>query len=291
MSKGKKKSHKRSDRDRFAGGPPRTIDTIELDDDEGWLSSLFFDAEDTDHLLDEDLKLYRDSKREVKKKRRSQSSQPLCSLHSLSAPKTSRPKSLLVTPSVLVQPNQLRDEYPAFPVTLHSSQEDLISTLQSISSSSGYSVDLRVSDPLPMRLRQHKISRENAEIFSLSGESIRGPLTLLGKGSFGYALRCSRSRDSHEFVLKVDTRYNYALWDALVQAKVPRMDKTFSYPPLPLSLEIIVLLRWGNESNEVTLLSARGSTQIISSPWSVSSSSRFADSPDELTPSRMQQCS
>jgi hypothetical protein len=106
-------------------------------------------------------------------------------------------------------------------VTVHSSKEDLISALQSIASSfSEYFVDLRDSFPLPKRLKQHNLSREHAEIFSISGESVRGPLTLLGKGSFGYALRCFRSRDSQEFVLKIDMRYNYALWDALVQAKV-----------------------------------------------------------------------
>lgn len=226
MSRGSKIPQKRRDKS------PRAVLFSDLNDDEAWLSSLFFDTEDTDHLLDEDLKLYRDIKMEVKKKRRTQSSHPLCSLHSLSAPNPKNPGSpntLVIPPPSILVVECHGNMYPPFPVTLYSSQEDLISNLHSMSSSSGYSLDLRTSVPLPMRLRQHKISRDNSVIFSLSGESIRGPLVLLGKGAFGYALKCVRAGDSHEFVLKIDTRYNYALWDALVQAKVLRMRAS---PPL-----------------------------------------------------------
>jgi hypothetical protein len=164
---------------------------------------MFFNLDQTDDLFDENLLLYRDIELEMKKKRQT----PRCSLSSLSRP-----------PCLLVEPRHPQNLYSPFGVSHRETKEELIATLISLAE---YSVDIWTTLALPTKLRlQPKFSRDGAEILSISGESIRGPLLFLGKGSFGYALRCFRSRDSQQLVLKIDTRYNYALWEAVVQAKV-----------------------------------------------------------------------
>ncbi len=55
-------------------------------------------------------------------------------------------------------------------------------------------------------------------LFRLGDIQLDGPCSLLGKGSFGYALKCYHN--SHPIVLKIDTKRKYALWDALVQWQV-----------------------------------------------------------------------
>jgi hypothetical protein len=187
--------------------PTDLSSTVTGPQDSSWPTSLFFNVDETDDLIDENLLLYRDMELEIKEKKKIQKEIPRCSL------------SFLPPPSYKLVASQQANLYSPFEVSHRHTKEELISALVSIAD---YSIDIQTTLTLPTKLRQQsKFPRDDSSvILSVSNESIRGPLLFLGKGSFGYALRCFRCRDSQQLVLKIDTRYNYALWDAIVQAKV-----------------------------------------------------------------------
>lgn len=198
--------------------PRRPTDPL---DDVSWLSSLFYREEDnTEKLMDENINLCVPKSVKRVKRRRSPSDMPHCSLHSLP-----KPNQILVRP-YHGSDSRLRlrksGELPVFaPVnaSLHSSKEDLIFALTSLPSNP-IIIENWSKESLPKQLRHCKKStRDKTEILSLENNTICGPLQMLGKGSFGYALRCF-SAAGQQLVLKIDIRYNYALWDALVQAIV-----------------------------------------------------------------------
>ena len=79
---------------------------------------------------------------------------------------------------------------------------------------------------LPTILKQNAIhnntssSSSSLSKYRIGNIDIVGPISFIGKGSFGYTLKCFHEKTNESLVLKIDLKKKYALWETIIHAKV-----------------------------------------------------------------------